>query len=283
MKRVKALALSATLAAVAFTSCSKNGSFEPAASDNEKETSVLASRTTAITAPTSDRIDAIMKDLSSNSYSLSFDKAMPDYGITRTAYGADNYLVYADPQTLRCPDPILYRYKKIPIWRRPNFVQPTCPDMSPDIYKLRQIRELLAKADYTKYGALKEVSLLSGGGFLADERFLSQFQNTKLDRIDEITKDLRPDSYLLLNDPNSYTDGFTRSAYGYADLNSLVFRRYGYDLKKIFRPTLKGCFDPKVLDLIRQRLQSINPVTYKSLTVSPLAENKAIATLANQY
>jgi hypothetical protein len=281
MKQLTALVLSATITAIAFTSCSKDNSFQPASSAaSEGATSTRTG--SAAAAITYDRIDAIMKDLSTNSYSLNFDQAMPDYGITRTAYGADNYLVFADPQTLKCPDPILARYKRIPIWRRPIIIQPTCPDMSIDPSKLSQVRDLLIKANYNKYATLKEISTLNGGGLLGDQKFMSQYPNIKLDRIDEITKDLSTDKFLMLNAPGSYTGGFTRSFYGFADLNSIVFRPYGKSLKDIFRPTLKGCFDPIILNTIRQRLQSMDPATYKYLTVAPLAENKSIAILYSQ-
>ena len=282
MKQLTALVLLATITAIAFTSCSKDSSIQPASSAASGGPTSTRTGSTAATI-TYDRIDAIMKDLSTNSYSLNFDKAMPDYGITRTAYGADNYLVFADPQNLKCPDPILARYKRIPLWRRPVIIQPTCPDLSIDIYKLNQVRDLLMKADYNKYGSLRQVSLLNGGGLLGDQKFLGQFPNIKLDRIDEITKDLSPDRFLMLNQPGTYTGGFTRSFYGFADLNSIVFRPYGKSLKDIYKPTLKGCFDPIILSTIKQRLQSMDPATYKYLTVAPLAENKSIAVLYSQY
>src|SRR4051812_9844101 len=115
MNQLTAFAFSATIAALVFASCSKDNSFQPVpsnAAEGTTSTSTLTGSTAA--SATYDRIDVIMKDLSINSYSLNFDKAMPDYGITRTAYGIDNYLVFADPQVLKCPDPILYRYRRIP-------------------------------------------------------------------------------------------------------------------------------------------------------------------------
>lgn len=232
-----------------------------------------------------DRIDAIMKDLSTDSYSLSFDKPMRAAGITRTAYGADNYLVFADPQDLICPEPIRFKQRLMPIWKIPIIVQPTCPDMTIDIYKLGQIQELLVKANPVKYSKLQEIKLTNGGGVLATEKFTSQYANLKTDKIDEITKDLSGDKFLLFNKPGNVSGGFTRSSYGYADLNRLVFNPYKLTLKDIIGPVgpsvpiLKGCFDPIVLDIIRERLQSMDPVLYKGLDVSTLPQDKNIGLL----
>jgi hypothetical protein len=228
---------------------------------------------------TTDRIDAIMKDLSTDSYSLSFDRPILSAGITRTAYGADNYLVFADPQDLICPDPIKFRQKLVPIWKMPIFVQPTCPDMSIDIYKLEKVKELLAKAAPLKYGRLREIKLSNGGGLLAGEKFTNQYVNLKTDKIDAITKDLSGEKYLLFNPPGNVSGGFTRSFYGYADLNRIVFEPYKINLKDILKPTLKGCFDPEILAIIKERLQRIDPVAYKDLNVTPLPQNQSIGLL----
>lgn len=277
MNRLSSLTVTAGLAiSLLVTGCSKEDNFVNKAAENNSGSS---SRSFATATTTYDRIDAIVKDLSTSNYSLSFEKAIPEAGITRTAYGADNYLAFADPQNLKCPDPIIWRYRRIPIWRRPIIIWPTCPDMVIDIYKLRQIRDLLVKADYKQFSGLREIGLTNGGGFLATDRFTSQFPAMKLDRIDEITKGLDASRYLLLSSPGSYTTGFTRSFYGYADLNSIVFKPYGKSLKD-FKPTLKGCFDPIILSTIKQKLQSMDPATYKYLTVTPLAENKNIAMLS---
>src|SRR6187431_873469 len=53
-----------------------------------------------------ERLDDIVKDLNKESYSLSFETAMPEKGISQTQYGAESFLAFADPQDLICPDPI---------------------------------------------------------------------------------------------------------------------------------------------------------------------------------
>ncbi len=228
----------------------------------------------------SDRIDEIVKGLAIDHYTLSFNSAIPNAGITRTAYGADNYLTYADPQDLICPEPFRLKQKRVPIWKLPTFIWPTCPDMIIDINRLSRVQELLAAADRASFGKLQQFKLSNGGGLLADERFTGQFRSMQLDKIDELTRDLNGEKYIMFQQPGDYSGGFTRSFYGYADLPSLVFKPYRKNLKDLLKPKLKGCFDPLVLTTIKERLQKIDPVQFKTLKVTPIAETKSVAVLA---
>ena len=273
MKTSLSLALSASLAcALLFTNCTKDN-MNPAESVNAENSS------NAITGE--DRIDAIVKDLSIDSYSLSFTKTYPKFGITKTAYGAGSYLAYVDPQDVICGDPIRLKYKLIPIWRRPNIIWPTCPDMTPDIYKLGQIQELLMSANPRLYKTLKQVKFINQeGGFLGTDAFRQQFPAMKLDKIDDATANLSLDKFLMLNDPANLGSGATRSFYGYANLNDIVLRPYKKSLQDIFKPTLKGCFDPEILKALISRLQSIDPSYYKGLTLTALPENRGIGIMS---
>lgn len=265
------LAFSASIAvALFFTSCTKDN-LNPGNSVNTDNAS---------NSVTGDRIYEIVKDLSTDSYSLHFGKTYLDYGITQATYGANSYLAFADPQDVICPDPIRLRYKQIPIWRRPNIVWPTCPDMTPDIYKLSQIQELLISADPLRFKTLKQVKFINQeGGFFGTPAFFKQFPAMQYDKIDDATANLSLDKFLMLNDPRSLGTAATRSFYGYANLNDIVLKPYKKSLKDIFRPTLKGCFDPETLKALMSRLQSIDPAYYKSLTLTSLPENKSIGLL----
>lgn len=272
MKQKISSVLTATgiVAILAFSSCKKEQTVSRA------DASLQDLRTAGATT-TFDRIDEIMKDLSRDDYSLSFDKPLPSVGITRTAYGADSYLVFADPQDVICPDPIRKIQVKVPIWKRPNFIQPTCPDMSIDIIRLKQVQDLLVKADQNQFGSLRQVKLSNGGGFLASQQYLKQNASLQPDVIDRITTGLNPEGYLLLSAPGSE---FTRSFYGYADLDAAAARR-GMRMAKVnvmnlFKPTLKGCFDPQILSVIKDRLIKTNPAAYKDLNVTPLQDGFAV-------
>jgi hypothetical protein len=278
MKHRISIALVATgvAATLAFTSCKKDLATNDGASNLNSVAS--AGRSTDISAP--DRIDAIVKDLSLDSYSFSFSKPIPNAGITKTAYGADNYLVYADPQDLICPEPIRIRYKKVPIWKRPDFIQPTCPDMAIDVNKLTQVEQIMAKADPAQYGALKGIRISNGGAALAAQNFIKGYASLQLDKLDAMTKDLDPSRFVLLGAADNINGGaFTRGFYGYADLDALVFQPYKTNLRIIIKPTIKGCFDPQTLKIIRERLVEFNSRMYKGLTVTPLPQDKSIAVL----
>ena len=220
-----------------------------------------------------DRIDEIVSGLAAQDYSFSFDQPYPSAGITRNAYGADSYLAYVDPQDLICPEPFRLKQKKVAIWKRPNFIVPTCPDMTIDIWKLEQIKDIAVKANAREFEGLKSIAFLDKGGVLATEKFTSQFRSMKLDKIDEVTGDLDGERYLMLNAPGDFSGGVTRSFYGYADLNKYVFGPLRTNLKDILKPTLKGCFDPIVLSELKARLQKIDPVVYKNLNVTTLDQN----------
>ena len=276
---VTLLTTAAFIFLVTLIGCSKN--VQQPAQNNPAVTQSGSTLAMAAATP-EDRIDAIMKGLSADNYSLSFDKTYSSSGIGRTAYGADNYLVFADPQDVICGEPLRYQIKKVPIYKRPNFVQPTCPDMSIDIWKLGQIQELLIQADPAQYKGSKQIRLADGKALLATDKFTSQYANLKTDKIDAITKDLSPEKFILLGNADYRNGGaFTRNFYGWADLNSVVFKQYKVNLKDILKPTLKGCYDPLILRVIRQRLAELDASLYKDLTITnPIAQDKNIAVLS---
>jgi hypothetical protein len=273
MKTNLSLALAAGIVCASlFTSCAKEN-MKPAESVNAENSS---NATTG-----EDRIDAIVSDLSIDSYSLSFTKTYLKSGITKRAYGTDNYLAFADPQDLICGDPIRLKYKQIPIWKRPNIIWPTCPDMVLDINKLTEIQKVIVSADPKLYEGLQQVKFLNPcGGFLATQVFTKQFPAMKLDKIDDATSKLSLDKFLMLNNPANLGSGATRSFYGYADLNEIVFKPYKKSLKDILKPTLKGCFDPETLKILRSQLQKVDPAYYSNLAITYLPENKQIAILS---
>ena len=273
MKTPLSLALSAGIAcALLFTSCTKD-KVNPADSVNAENSSNATAG--------EDRIDAILKDLNTDSYSLSFTTIYPKRGITKRAYGTDSYLGFADPQDLICGDPIRRKYKQIAIWKRPNIIQPTCPDMVIDINKLTEIQKVIISANPKLYAGLQQVKFINAeGGFLATPVFTNQFPAMQLDKIDDATSNLSLDKFLMLNDPKNLGSGATRSFYGYADLNEIVFRPYKKSLKDILKPTLKGCFDPETLKALISQLQKVDPAYYSNLTVTSLPENRNIAILS---
>ena len=280
MKQTLLQSLTATgmIALLSFASCTKE---QNANAGNEiKSASFTEQQLSAANLQATDRIDAIVKDLAKDSYSLSFDKAIPAAGITKTAYGADNYLVFADPQDVICPQPLRLRQKLIPVWKLPTIVQPTCPDYVPDFSKFKQISDVLRNADPRQFAGLQGIKATNSSVIIATDKFKSQFANLQLDRIDRITSNLDAGHFLLLNYPGNYNNVFTRNFYGYADINKMVFEPYKINLKDILKRPLIGCYDPRDLTTILKGLKDINPVLYKNLNVTPLKQDKNIAVLA---
>lgn len=226
-----------------------------------------------------DRLAEILKDLDRESYSLSFDKAIDGAGIKQTSYGAESLLAFADPQDLICPEPFRLKIRRVPIWRIPIRVLPTCPTMIP-FEKFNGINEFLAKADPAQFGSMKAIKVDGGGALLATERFTASFANAKLDKYDEALSNLDGAKFLILNaGGGGDTLGMPRDFYGYGDINSAVLKKYKVSLKDILKPQLKGCFDILVLERLKELLGRVNPTTYRDLTVTPLAQDKNIGIL----
>ena len=232
-----------------------------------------------------DRLDDIVKDLSADSYSLSFGKTYPDYGITKTSYGAESVLAYADPQDVICPEPWRIRFPKstVPVFTFPKRVLPTCPTMIPlDI--ANRVEGVLTKADPTEFAGLKQIKLIdSKNVLLANDQFTGQYTALKADMVDDsILNGLDYNKFLLLEEPVNLTQGFTRYFYGNASLNTdasvNTSSRSGKINFQIFRPVLIGCFDPEILRLIREKFVAWNPSVYGAwqVTISPQDSNIAV-------
>ena len=272
MKTSISLAVTASLAcALFFSGCTKDN-LTPGDRVNADNSS---------NAVTGDRIYEIVKDLSINSYSLHFVKSYPDSGITQARYGADSYLAFADPGDLKCPDFIQFKYKYVPIWRRPTIIWPTCPDMTPDLNKLSQIQQLLVHVDPLHYKTLRSVKFINQeGGFMGSSAFFKQYPAMQYDKLDDATANLGLDRFLMLFNPRALGPGATRTFYGYANINDLVLNPYKLSLKNIYLPKLIGCFYPETLKILASRLESIDPAYYKGITVKTLPQSQDIGVLS---
>jgi|GEM_PF-2854240 len=267
------LTLSGVLGVLCFSNCTKDQN-APVNTD----AAIAAQPRAGVTLATPDRIDAIVKDLATENFSLSFAKTSPSTGITKTSYGADGYVQLASPDKLKLSVDVSRYQKYVPIWKRPNFIQPTCPDMSIDPRVLENLKQYLIKANPVEFSGLVEIPFIKSGGFLATEKFIGQYANLKPDTFDKIAAGLDGARFLMLTDANSGRE-FTRSFHGYANINDIVMKPYKKNWKDIFKPTIKGCFDPIILKTIKERLEKINPAAYASLTITPLAENRSIAVM----
>jgi hypothetical protein len=245
--------------------------------------------------PKQARLDTIIKDLAADSYSLSFDKTYPDYGITQTSYGAESMLAYAEPQDVICPEPWRKRFPglKVPVYVIPKLVLPTCPTMIPPDIGIK-LSDLLAKADPAIFTGLKQIKVDGVNVLLANDKFTAQYANLKTDMMDDsVLNNLDANKYLLLMESGNMYAGFTRGFYGNANLNDLsgitksepataAKAKVPFPFKKFFRPIYIGCFDPEILTSLKDKLVLINPQVYKALQINELPEGGRIATLSMQ-
>ena len=230
------------------------------------------------------RLDDIVKDLSADSYSLSFAKTNPDHGITKTSYGTESFIVYADPQDMICPEPWRIRFPKstVPIFRFPTMVRPiiTCPEFVPLNFGDR-VTKILTEADPQEFSGIKQIKLVDGKNvLLANEKFTSQYASLKADMIDDsILSGLDYNKFLLLQDPGNLSAGFTRYFYGNASMTTMSSSEK-FDFGR-FRPVLIGCLDPKILTLIREKFAAWKPELNKwQLTRSE--NDSTVAVLSQQ-
>lgn len=233
-------------------------------------------------------LDSIVKDLATDNYSLSFDKTYPEFGISKTAYGSDNFLVYADPQDVICPEPSRLRFPKakVPVYVIPKIVLPTCPTMIPWDFS-EKLADLIQKADPNVFAGLKPIKVDGGKALLANDKFTAQYASLKADKMDDsVLNNLNADKYLLLMAPDKQYAGFERGFYGNANINQLAAsgtaKQSGSRLKDFFRPVYIGCFDPEIMTVLKSKLELINPQVFKSLQINQVQENARAATLSFQ-
>lgn len=237
--------------------------------------------------PKPDRLDSIVKDLPANSYSLSFDKAYPQQGINKTSYGTENFIVYAEPEDVKCGTDWRRRFptKPIPVWSGINKVIPTCPKFVPiDIAGL--IKNVISDAGDT-YRGLREIRTFNANNvLLANENFTGRFASLKPDVMDDsILNGLDYDKFLMLDDAASLAPGFNRNFYGSAQIafgddassksNNEVVLKNKDVVVKFWRKYI-GCFDPDILKIIRDRLAAFDPGRFKNWQVNKLDNNVAV-------
>jgi len=231
-----------------------------------------------------DRLDDIVKDISADSYSLSFAKTNPDHGITKTSYGTESFIVYADPQDIICPEPWRIRFPKstVPVFRFPTMVRPiiTCPEFVPIKFGDR-VKKILTEADPQEFSGIRQIKLVDGENvLLANEKFTSQYASLKADMIDDsILNGLDYNKFLLLQDPGNLSPGFTRYFYGNASM-SATSGTEKIDFGR-FRPVLIGCLDSKTLTSIRDRFVAWKP-EFNKWQLTKSQNDSTVAVLSQQ-
>lgn len=256
----------AAIAALSLFSCKKDQQAAPQ--------SVPASTTEsgARTAGT-DELDAILKDLNPDTYTLVFDGLPANNYITKARYGnLSDETQYFGPGG-RPPFPELAKigYERVPfrkIWIK------TCPTMIP-VFDIASRAALLAqKADPKQFADLGVYEVGKGQQLLATKSFLTAGARLLPDVVDQKVIGKNDLSKFRLSVPEGILPYFTRGFYGTADITQVssagarltVYNGLKWEdiLRKRF-PNLIGCFDPEIMKDIRanfarldKRFQQLN-------------------------
>jgi hypothetical protein len=247
-------------ATLSLFSCSKDMKTDQLRLENS------AALTTA--AAGSDELDAILKDLSPDTYLLSFDNLPVNNYITKAVYGnLSDEFQFCDPR-YPSPVPSLYRlgYKTIPIkkiWIK------TCPTMIPFKDIAARVAELLQKVDKRTFADLAVTEFAANQQILATKSFLTAANNLQPDAIDRVLYGKDLSKFRLTIPQSAALPAMTRGFYGTGDITQVagsgarttLTRYVGVSWKDVLAkkyPNLIGCFDPIVLRDIRASLINLD-------------------------
>ncbi|WPQ63454.1 hypothetical protein SIO70_01070 [Chitinophaga sancti] len=246
MKRTL-LAGVAGLAALTLFSCTK----EKASLRPDSELAVAA-------AAGSDEMDAILKDLSPETYLLTFDGLPGNNYITKATYGGLSDETQFGVGGI--PIPYLERigYTKAPfkkIWIK------TCPTMIPYLDIAKRAAALIQKVDSKTFADLTITELSTKQQVLATKTFLTAAGRLQPDVVDTKVLAKSPLEQFRLSIPQGTAlPYFTRGFYGLGDITQVpgagskltiyTSLRWEDILRRKF-PNMIGCFDPQVLKDIR--------------------------------
>ncbi|MBW8688193.1 hypothetical protein [Chitinophaga rhizophila] len=249
----------AAMAALSLFSCKKEQHINPGSSDNSTTTAGARIAGT-------DELDAILKDLSPETYLLTWEGLPANDYITKARYGSlSDETQYFGPGG-RAPFPELARigYEKIPfkkIWIGP------CPTMIPYLDIAKRISDLAVRVDPKQLFDLGVYEVGRGQQLLATKSFFAAGSRLQADVVDQKVIGTASLDRFRISVPAGAYPHFTRGFYGTADITQLpagarltVYTGLKWEdiLKRRF-PNLIGCFDPQILKGIRSRFARLDP------------------------
>jgi len=268
----------AGIAALSLFSCSKD--------QKKTDQSLPLSQTqTAAGARTagSDELDAILKDLTPDTYLLSFDGLPANNYITKPVYGTlSDETQFGDPR-YPSPVPALYKigYTSLPfskIWVK------TCPTMIPIKDVALRAAELVRKLGGRSVADLVVTEVGANQQLLATKTFLTAASSLQPDVMDKYLAGVDLTKFRLTLPAGTTLPGFTRGFYGMGDItqvpdaNARITAYVGLRWKDILIkrfPNLIGCFDPQVLTDIRANFSRLDK-SFANLTIEPVADGAII-------
>jgi hypothetical protein len=266
----------ATMAALSLFSCRKEQQSNPQSSTNA--TTEAGSRTAG-----TDELDAILKDLSPDTYLLTWDGLPTNNYITKASYGSlSDETQYFGPGG-RPPFPELAKigYEKVPfkkIWIK------TCPTMIPYPEIAQRVSALAVKVDPKQLFDLGIYEVGKNQQLLATKSFLSAAGRLLPDVVDQKVIGTTSLAKFRLSIPAGAYPYFTRGFYGTADITQFpagsarltVYNGLKWEdiLRKRF-PNLIGCFDPQILKDIRSRFARLD-ARFDKLAIEEVAGGAVI-------
>jgi hypothetical protein len=259
------------IAALSLFSCSKD---QQTADQPSSQPQTAAGARTAGT----DELDAILKDLTPDTYLLSFDGLPANNYITKSVYGTLSDETQFGGPRYPSPVPALYKigYSSIPfnkIWVK------TCPTMIPFTDIAARAAELIKKVDSKTFADLAVTEVGANQQLLATKTFLTAAGRLQPDVMDKYLTGIDLAKFRLTLPAGTTLPGFTRGFYGIGDITTVpdagaritayVGLRWKDILIKRF-PNLIGCFDPLVLTDIRANFSRLDK-GFAKMTIEEVA------------
>jgi hypothetical protein len=276
MRKHLLLAGVAGIAALSLFSCKKEQqAIAPSSNNSTTEAGARLAGT--------DELDAILKDLSPDTYLLAFDGLPANNYITRARYGnVSEETQYFGPGG-RPPFPELAKigYEKIPfrrIWIK------TCPTMIPYLDIASRAAALAQKADPKQFFDLGVFEVAKGQQLLATKSFLAAGARLLPDVVDQKVIGQSSLGKFRLSIPAGTLPYFTRGFYGTADITQVpsagarltIYNGLKWEdiLRRRF-PNLIGCFDPEILKDIRSKFARLD-TRFEKLAIEEVAGGAVI-------
>jgi hypothetical protein len=275
MRKHFMLAGVAGIAALSLFSCTKD--------KNTPDQSLLpqSSNTAGARAAGTDELDAILKDLSPETYLLSFDGLPANNYITKARYGTFSDEEFCGTPPYPNPFPELYKigytsgipFKKI--WIK------TCPTMIPFKDIAARAALLMQKADSKTFADLAITEIGPNQQLLATKSFLTAASRLQPDAVDKALAGQNLKGFRLTLPAGTKLPAFTRGFYGIGNIDQIpdaggarVISKYvGLKWKDILGkrfPNLIGCFDPIIMKDIRAQLTRIDK-NFATLNIEEVA------------
>lgn len=264
----------AGIAALSLFSCSKD---QKADQPLSPQSSNAAGARTAGT----DELDAILKDLSPETYLLTFDGLPANNYITKTRYGtfSDEEFCGTPPYPFPIPGLAGIGYKTgtpfNKIWIR------VCPIFIPFKDVAARVAAIMQKADPKAFADLTVTEIGTNQHLLATKSFLTAASRLQPDAVDKALAGQNLKGFRLTLPAGTKLPAFTRGFYGIGNIDQIpdaggarIISNYvGLKWKDILGkrfPNLIGCFDPLIMKDIRAQLTRVDK-SFATLNIEEVA------------